>query len=227
MVWCRRNKGAHLTNASLSSVGGLGPPKPPLTRHLVSSSERAEGSATRHARGRMRGRQPGGRAWRESVLSIHDPWCYTLSCNTCNLSRHPLSRAVCGAVWAGAGAGAVGGRGGGAARIHSQVMNWNQPPRCHVYCLGSSMVRHCSRAGATSTGGQHSATREAYLGSSHWRRGRRSSRPLSRRLRYRRVRVKALWVCSEQMSQSACHRQTRTLPFAARVILRYQCDINI
>ena len=48
--------------------------------------------------------------------------------------------------------------GGGTARIHSQVMNWNQPPRCHVYCLGSSMVRHCSRAGATSTGGQHSAT---------------------------------------------------------------------
>ena len=86
-----------------------------------------------------------GRGWGGSVLSIHDPWCYTLSCNTCNLSRHPLSRAVCGAVRAGAGAGAVGGGGGRTARIHSQVMNWNQPPKCHVYCLGSSMVRHCSR----------------------------------------------------------------------------------
>ena len=29
------------------------------------------------------------------------------------------------------------------------------------------------------------------------------------------VRCRA-WVCSEQMSQSACHGQTRTLPFAAR-----------
>ena len=24
-----------------------------------------------------------GRGWGGSVLSIHDPWCYTLSCNTC------------------------------------------------------------------------------------------------------------------------------------------------
>ena len=100
-VWCRRNnREAHLTNASLSSVGGLGPPKPPLTRHLVSSSERARRCDA--ARTRANARQAGGRAgrhaWRGSVLSIHDPWCYTLSCNTCNLSRHPLSRAVCGAV---------------------------------------------------------------------------------------------------------------------------------
>ena len=41
------------------------------------------------------------------------------------------------AWWGGAGGGVT-------ARIHSQVIDWNQPPRCHVYCLGRSMVRHCS-----------------------------------------------------------------------------------
>ena len=81
-VWGRGNKEAHLTNASLSSVGGLGPPKPPLTRHLVSSSERARQCDA--ARTRANARQAGRQGWRESVLSIHDPWCYTLSCNTCN-----------------------------------------------------------------------------------------------------------------------------------------------
>ena len=127
---------AHLTNASLSSVGGPGPPKPPLTRHLASSSERAVRRGTRKCEA---GGQAGGRAGRGSVLSIHDPWGYTLSCNTCNSSRHPLSRA--GAR--GVGGGGQGG-GGVTARIHSQVIDWNQPPRCHVYCLGRSMVRHCS-----------------------------------------------------------------------------------
>ena len=63
-----------------------------------------------------------------------------MSCNTCNSSRHPLSRAGAGRGWA-----EWGGAGGGVtARIHSQVIDWNQPPRCHVYCLGRSMVRHCS-----------------------------------------------------------------------------------
>ena len=77
----------------MPSGSGSGPPKPPLTRHRVSSSERAGQCDAARANARRAGRQ----GWRESVLSIHDPWCYTLSCNTCNLSRHPLSRAVCGA----------------------------------------------------------------------------------------------------------------------------------
>ena len=216
-VWCRRDNGeAHLTNASLSSVGGLGPPKPPLTRHLVSSSERARRCDAARTRANARRRQAGRHGESQSYRSmthgvtrcrvIHAIWVVIPSPGQCAVR--------CGA-WEGT------------ARIHSQVMNWNQPPRCHVYCLGSSMVRHCSRAGATSTWGQHSATARGVPWSPHWRRGCRSSRPLSRRLRCRRVRVKALWVCSEQMSQSACHRQTRTLPFAARVILRYQCNINI
>ena len=87
----------------MPSGSGSGPPKPPLTRHRVSSSER-EG---RCGAGKCEGEcEAGGQAgWRESVLSIHDPWCYTLSCNTCNLSRHPLSRAVCGAVRCGAWGG--------------------------------------------------------------------------------------------------------------------------
>ena len=63
-VWCRRDNGeAHLTNASLSSVGGLGPPKPPLTRHLVSSSERAvpcDKAQGGTRRGQTRGTHAGG-----------------------------------------------------------------------------------------------------------------------------------------------------------------------
>ena len=162
MVWCRRNKGAHLTNASLSSVGGLGPPKPPLTRHLVSSSERAEGGATRHARGQTRGRQPGRRAWRESVLSIHDPWCYTLSCNTCNLSRHPLSRAVCGAVRCGAW-------GGNCSDPQPSDEHESLTRACHVYCLGKidcSSRQLRARTGEKVKGGASTALRRGvYLGS--------------------------------------------------------------
>jgi len=77
----------------MPSGSGSGPPKPPLTRHRVSSSERAGRCDAGNARANAR--RAGRQGWRESVLSIHDPWCYTLSCNTCNLSRHPLSRAVC------------------------------------------------------------------------------------------------------------------------------------
>ena len=69
MVWCRRNKGAHLTNASLSSVGGLGPPKPPLTRHLVSSSEWAVRRGT-HAGKREAGSQAGGHGESQSYRSM-------------------------------------------------------------------------------------------------------------------------------------------------------------
>ena len=113
------------------------------------------------------------RGGRESVLSIHDPRCYTLSCNTCNLSHHPLSRAARrGAATRGAGGGVGGARGkcNETARIHSQVMNWNQPPRCHVYCLGSSMVRHCSWGQGRDTWGLAEPYREAYLWSPPWRR---------------------------------------------------------
>ena len=39
VVCAQASKGAHLTNASLSSGDGSGPPKPPLTRHRLSSSE--------------------------------------------------------------------------------------------------------------------------------------------------------------------------------------------
>ena len=69
-VWGRGNKEAHLTNASLSSVGGLGPPKPPLTRHLVSSSERARQCDA--ARTRANARQAGRQARVERVSPI-DP----------------------------------------------------------------------------------------------------------------------------------------------------------
>ena len=178
----------------MPSGSGSGPPKPPLTRHRVSSSERAGRCDAGNARANAR--RAGRQGWRESVLSIHDPWCYTLSCNTCNLSRHPLSRAVCGAVRCGAVR--CGAWGGNCSDPQPSDEHESLTRACHVYCLGKidcSSRQLGARAGEVGKGwGQHSAMARGVPLEPPLATHRRVSSPLSRRLQYRRVGLRGCCV---------------------------------